>query len=156
MSQNVTLSHADQIHIEYIKQMFLENKSQLEMSQALKLHRRTIYRKIQKWIKTQDFQTWLKHAWLVKLTKVPDATAFKGLTRLMAIHTAYELQHPPKPIDVSGYAFRWLTEKEWKEKLLSNTVHIQGKKHFIKAMQDLESSHVEDDGEKPVAAQTSS
>jgi len=83
MSQNVTLSERDKLQIEKIKQMLLENKTHLDMSQALKIHRRTLYRKIQKWIKTEDFETWLKQAWLQKYQKVDDVEAFKGLTRLL-------------------------------------------------------------------------
>lgn len=154
MSQNVTLSNADLIDIEKIKPMLLENKTQVEISVALGKRRETVNRKISRWLRTADFEVWVKQAWLDKLRKVGDVEAFRGLTKLM---TAYAKQQADSQIGpIGNIAFRWLSDEEWKEKLSSNTVHIQGKEYFMKATRDSESSVAEDDGAKPEAEQTSS
>ena len=82
-SQNVTLSAKDWSDIERIKPMLLDRKSQLEMSIALGLRRETVNRKIQRWVQTEDFETWLKTAWVEKYQKVDDRTAFDALTKLL-------------------------------------------------------------------------
>lgn len=82
-SQNVTLSAKDWRDIELIKPMLLERKSQLDMSRKLGLRRETVNRKIARWIKTEDFELWLKQAWLEKYSKVDDKTAFEALTKLL-------------------------------------------------------------------------
>ena len=63
--------------------MLLEGKSQLDMSRKLKLRRETVNRKIARWVKTEDFELWLKQAWLEKYQKVDDKTAFEALTKLL-------------------------------------------------------------------------
>jgi len=82
-SQNLTLSAKDWRDIEIIKPMLLDGKSQLEMSVALQLRRETVNRKIQRWLQTNDFELWLKQAWLEKYQKVDDETAFEALTKLV-------------------------------------------------------------------------
>jgi len=104
MSQTVTLSNRDKFQIEKIKQMLLENKTYLDMSRELKIHRRTIYRKINKWLPTEDFQTWLKHAWLEKYQKVDNVEAFRGLTRLLG----YVMGKQPNLVeDLNEIVLKW-------------------------------------------------
>jgi len=97
MSQKVTLSKRDLIHIQHIKQLIFDNKSQVEMSVALGLRRETVNRKLRKWMRTPDFVAWLKEAWLNKLTKVDDVEAFRGLTKLWV---AYLRMDQPEDYDV--------------------------------------------------------
>ena len=82
-SQKVTLSAKDLADIERIKPMLLDRKSQLEMSVALGLRRETVNRKIARWVQTEDFEVWLKTAWVEKYQKVDDKTAFDALTKLL-------------------------------------------------------------------------
>ena len=84
MSQNLTLSKTDWIDIEKMKPLLLDNKSQVEISVALGKRRETINRKLARWMRTKDFEEWLKQAWLDKYQKVDDVEAFRGLTRLFA------------------------------------------------------------------------
>jgi len=84
ISQNLTLSRKDLVDIEKMKPMLLDNKSQLEISVALTLRRETINRKLARWMRTKDFEEWLKQAWLDKYQKVDDVEAFRGLTKLFA------------------------------------------------------------------------
>jgi len=84
MSQNVTLSRQDLIDIEKIKPMLLDNKSQVEISVALGKRRETVNRKLARWMRTKDFEEWLKQAWLDKYQKVDDVEAFRALTKLFA------------------------------------------------------------------------
>ena len=83
MSQNVTLSPTDRRDIELIKPMLLEGKSQLEISIVLKKRRETINRKIGRWVQTDDFEVWLKTAWLDKYRNISDEKAFDALTKLL-------------------------------------------------------------------------
>jgi len=83
MSQKLTLSPTDLRDIERIKPLLLEGKSQLDISLSLHKRRETINRKISKWIKTEDFNTWVSTAWLDKYQKVDDVEAFRALTKLM-------------------------------------------------------------------------
>lgn len=83
MSQNVTLSPKDKADIEKIKLMLLERKTQEEMAKELSLRRETVNRKIRRWVQTEDFETWLKTAWLERYAKVDDAKAFEALTQLV-------------------------------------------------------------------------
>ena len=83
MSQNVTLSAKDRRDIEIIKPMLLEGKNQLDMSRVLGLRRETVNRKIGRWVQTEDFEVWLKTAWLDKYRTVDDKQAFDALTKLL-------------------------------------------------------------------------
>jgi hypothetical protein len=66
--------------------------------------RRTIYRKINKWLPTEDFQTWLKHAWLEKYQKVDNVEAFRGLTRLLG----YVMGKQPNLVeDLNEIVLKW-------------------------------------------------
>jgi hypothetical protein len=81
-SQNVTLSHTDWLDIEKMKPLLLDNKSQVEISVALGKRRETVNRKLSRWMRTQDFEDWLKQAWLDKYRKVDDVEAFRALTKI--------------------------------------------------------------------------
>jgi len=83
MSQNLTLSAKDWRDIERIKPMLLEGKSQLDMSRVLHLRRETVNRKIGRWVQTEDFEVWLKTAWLDKYRNIGDEKAFDALTKLL-------------------------------------------------------------------------
>ena len=64
MSQKVTLSNADKRYLPQIKRFLLEGKNQVEISLALHLRRETVNRKINRWMRTEDFGVWLKEVWL--------------------------------------------------------------------------------------------
>ena len=83
MSQNVTLSAKDWRDIARIKPMLLEGKNQLDMSRVLHLRRETVNRKINRWVQTEDFEVWLKTAWLDKYRNISDEKAFDALTKLL-------------------------------------------------------------------------
>ena len=110
MSQIVSLSNRDKFHIEKIKQMLLDNKTYLDMSRELNINRRTVYRKINKWIQTDDFETWLKHAWLEKYQKVNNREAFRGLTRLLGYVIARKLEKKEWYMGLEKIELSW--EKE--------------------------------------------
>ena len=87
MSQKVTLSRADQRHLPKIKAMLLEGASQLDISRALNLRRETVNRKIHRWMKTEDFETWLKHVWIDLYSTIrgeDPKEAFRQVTKLIA------------------------------------------------------------------------
>ena len=118
--QNATFSAKDQADIEIIKQMILDRKTELEMSETLGLHRTTISRKISRWAKTPDFRNWIKEAWTRKLSRVNDDLAFRGLTLIMRLIIKYEMETQPSEAQAPS-VFRWMTQQEWKQKLLSDT-----------------------------------
>jgi len=83
MSQNVTFTSKDKVDIEKIKQMLIEHKTQLDMSRELGLRRETVNRKIHRWVQTDDFENWLKTAWLQQYQNVDSTEAFRALTSLV-------------------------------------------------------------------------
>ena len=153
-SQNLTLTAKDIIDIERIKPLLEQGKTELEIGVSLRRRRETISRKIHKWIQTRDFKIWVKTTWLMKLGRVDETEAFRGLTRLMI----EIMRQEAGTVETGGVplVFRWFTDKEWKEKLSSDTVPIVGKAYFTKAQQDSDASHVEEGGARPVAEPTNS
>ena len=83
MSQKVTLSPIDSIDIEHMKPLLIDGKSQLDISLALNKRRETINRKISRWVQTEDFEVWIKTAWLDKYCTVDNDKAFDALTKLL-------------------------------------------------------------------------
>ena len=84
MSQKVTLSPIDSRDIEHMKPLLIDGKSQLDISLALNKRRETINRKISRWVQTEDFEVWIKTAWLDKYCTVDNDKAFDALTKLLA------------------------------------------------------------------------
>ena len=108
MSQNVTLSKADQRHLPIVKNMLLEGKNQLDISRAINRRRETVNRLIGRWMQTKDFEFWLREAWLDKYQKVDDVEAFRALTKLLAstftrkieAHTVEEIKIDEKHVTI--------------------------------------------------------
>lgn len=84
MSQKVTLSPIDSRDIEHMKPLLIDGKSQLDISLALNKRRETINRKISRWVQTEDFEVWIKTAWLDKYCTVDNDKAFDALTKLLS------------------------------------------------------------------------
>jgi len=87
MSQKVTLSNADQRHLPKIKAFLLEGNNQLDISRALNLRRETVNRKIQRWMKTEDFEIWLKQVWMDlygEIRQDDPKEVFRQVTKLIA------------------------------------------------------------------------
>ena len=87
MSQKVTLSNADRRHLPKIKAMLLEGASQLDISRTLHLRRETVNRKIQRWMKTEDFEIWLKQIWIElygEIKREDPREVFRQVTKLIA------------------------------------------------------------------------
>ena len=84
MSQKVTLSDR---YMPKIKALLLEGKNQIEISQLLNLRRETVNRKIQRWIKTEDFETWIKEEFLRlhnKIIQLNPEEAYRQVTKLVS------------------------------------------------------------------------
>lgn len=86
-------STASQRQLEVIKEMMIEGATQLDMSRALNLDKSMISKKIGVWVQTEDFQLWVKQAWVTKyaeMVKENPKLAFNNLTRLFAIMLSKE------------------------------------------------------------------
>lgn len=110
MSQNVTFSAKDKLDIEKIKQMLIERKTQLDISRELGLRRETINRKIRRWIQTDDFEQWLKVAWLKHYQNVDDKTAFYALTSFVGKMLTRKIEK--KQLSVEKIEISWKTEND--------------------------------------------
>jgi hypothetical protein len=135
--------------------MLMDGKTEKEISCITQKHRNTISAYV-KLIREQNIfdLSYMKNKVTSEIDKRIPQMGDRDLLNL------YEILHGEIPKDTTEpnklFALRWLTDEEWKNKLSSNTARIVGKENFTKAQQGSVCSHVEDDGEKPVVAQTSS
>jgi hypothetical protein len=130
MSQNITFTSKDKVDIEKIKQMLIEHKTQLDMSRELGLRRETVNRKIRRWVQTDDFENWLKTAWLQQYQNVDSTEAFRALTSLVGKMLTRKIERKEQ-IEISEEIVTVnVTENE--DEILSKAASILSRKERFK------------------------
>lgn len=95
----MSLSTQTQVRLPKIKLGLLKHSTHKEIGIQCHVTEKTIDRDIQTWVRTPDFEQWIKELWLDKYAKVDDIEAFRAVTKLFAKMMTQKIEREDKIIE---------------------------------------------------------